>query len=153
MMPPAAATSLACSPLIRRGCVAVAVSKLLCETITGFAETSITSLATATSRVSEIDDDPGSVHLPDDRFSQWRQSLMNRRLGLDVADLVHVIMNEGNGPHAIAKCLVDAVETVFDEVATLHREDGGRLVVLVRGVGVRGTQALRELAVAEQCLQ
>ena len=101
----------------------------------------------------KIDDDSRPIHLADNGFAERRKSAVDRRFGLYVADLIDMVVHDGDGANAIAKGLVHAIEAVFDEVSTLDREHCGGPAVALRAVDVRRVQSLGQRMTLDQGLE
>ena len=103
--------------------------------------------------MGKVHDDACPVHLPHDVLAYVGQAGETRRFGLGVADLVGVIVHDGDRPHAVGMGGMDPFEPVLDEIPALDGEDRGGLPGRQRLADLDGSPAGRGLAARDHRLQ
>ena len=85
-----------------------------------------------------------------DLGAEGGQATVARRLGLDVAQLVHSVVNESDRTHSSAVRSAQGIRLTVAEVCALTTNDRGGATFVVRCLDVRGVQDGFDLRVGEQ---
>ena len=88
------------------------------------------------SRVSEIDNDAETVHLGHNFVPNAREAAVHRVLGLDVAEVVHPIVDKSDSAHPTSLGGREPTRIHAYEVATLARDEVATLAVGVNAFDV-----------------